>query len=496
MAKHQLNTPTFGDMPFELIIEEVKTPKIVKQHHRDARVMMPDLNEQAFYLDESYHPNSHYDDMGDAFWSAETESFEPTMASQSVVTEQTIIKPAKFHSNTPLETKKPESHKVNGAAQSDDPSDQQSPKDSPLNTVIKVIGVGGAGCNAVDYITHSTDIKHIELIAVNSDEQTLLNKSADRKIKLGDKGLGAGGDPVIGRRFAEEQEAQIRQHLEDTHMIFLSTSMGGGTGTGASPVIAKIASDMSILVVSVVYMPYDWEGKTEMANQGLEELQKYTDALIVLPNENLEYVEADDIDAQMARAHQVLADSITGIYEVLANHGMVNADFNDLKTACRFRGRALIGKGEASGKNDNRADTAVAEALENPLMDIQMFTHAKSMLINIKGRFGKQEIGHVKALLSNYVQEDRVKICLMPDSSMEDKLQIILIATGISCDPAEPKVSTTIEEEQVQEPAAPKKDVIPLSENKPNLRNRMDTKTWTNPRDMYQQPTLMRKQLD
>ncbi len=302
-----------------------------------------------------------------------------------------------------------------------------------MNTIIKAIGIGGGGCNALNFL-HESGVDYLETIAVNTDGQTLERTQATKHIKLGPNGLGAGGDPELGRRYAEEQKEQISEFLKDSNMVFLSTSMGGGTGTGSSPVVAKLANDLDILVFSVVYMPYEFEGKTERANHGLDELQKYSDALIVIPNDNLEHIDADDFHTQMSSAHQVLVNSISGVYEVLANHGMFNADFNDLKAVCKHRGRAIIGIGESGGRGEERVEQAVMDALNNPLIDIQKFDVAKSMLINLRGRFGKKEIAKVNSILSNYVQGGLVKICLMPDENLGDKLQITVIATGISHD--------------------------------------------------------------
>ena len=252
------------------------------------------------------------------------------------------------------------------------------------SAVLKVIGVGGGGCNAVNRMME-TNLAGVEYIAVNTDKQALKKCNAENKIQIGEKltrGLGAGGNPEIGQQSAEETIDTIVDIIEGSDMVFITAGMGGGTGTGAAPIIAKAAKDMGILTVGVVTRPFSFEGKKRaaQAEQGIGFLKKYVDSLVVVPNDKLlENCEKNTsmIDA-FAMADDVLRQGVQGISDLIAESALINVDFADVRSVMTDRGIAHMGVGH--GKGDNRAKDAVQEAIESPLLETHI-SGAKAILL-------------------------------------------------------------------------------------------------------------------
>jgi len=258
-----------------------------------------------------------------------------------------------------------------------------------LSPKILVFGVGGAGGNAINNMIRS-DLQGIKFIAANTDAQALLLADAENKIQLGltaTRGLGAGSYPEVGKNAAEEAYEEIEALLEGAHMIFITAGMGGGTGTGAAPVIAKMAKERDILTAAVVTKPFDFEGKyrMEIADEGIRELRKYVDTLIIVPNQNLFRVANVNTTVETAFqiADDVLHAGVRGITDLITMPGLINLDFADVKTVMKKMGKAMMGTGEADG--ENRAIRAVEEAISNPLLDEVSIRGAKGAIVNITG---------------------------------------------------------------------------------------------------------------
>lgn len=252
---------------------------------------------------------------------------------------------------------------------------------------IKVIGVGGCGCNAVNNMI-SAQLKGVEFLSCNTDIQTLRSSLSSGRIQIGAKltrGLGAGGSPDIGRSAALESEKDLRATLEDTDMVFITAGMGGGTGTGASPVVAQVAKDMGILTVAVVTKPFPFEGKRKMtqAEAGEKELAENVDALIVIPNNRLLSMAGKNVPLLEAfkMADEILINAVKGISDLINNTGLVNVDFNDVKAVMIEKGKALMGIGYGTG--ENRAAEAAQAAISSPLLEDMDIHGAKGLLINI-----------------------------------------------------------------------------------------------------------------
>ena len=251
---------------------------------------------------------------------------------------------------------------------------------------IKVVGVGGGGNNAVNRMIEA-NVKGVEFIAVNTDLQALSNSSAATKINIGDKttkGMGAGANPDAGAKAAEESSEEIRKAIEGADMIFITTGMGGGTGTGAAPVVAKIAKDMGILTVAIVTKPFNFEGKRRMrlAEQGIEELQKYVDSLVIIPNERLRAASETNVTLLNAFliADDVLRRGVQSISELINVPGLINLDFADVTTVMKDAGLAHMGVGNASGKD--KAEKAAKAAISSPLLETSI-NGAKGILVNV-----------------------------------------------------------------------------------------------------------------
>ncbi len=314
----------------------------------------------------------------------------------------------------------------------------------PTNTTfakIKVIGVGGGGGNAINTMIDSGQIQNVEFIAINTDAQALLTSKAETKLQIGSnhtKGLGSGADPEVGKEAAEESYDKIKDLLFDTDMVFITAGMGGGTGTGASPIIAEIAKESGALTVAVVTKPFNFEGRKRMeaAEVGIEDLRDKVDTLIVIPNQRLMEV----VDKKMTLidafklADNVLGQGVKGISDLITVPGLVNVDFADVKTIMADSGSALMGIGEASG--ENRAATAARMAIASPLLEISI-DGAQGILYNIIGGpdMTMSEVAEASAIISAAAAPDaNIIFGSRIDNEMGDKIKISVIATGFDED--------------------------------------------------------------
>ena len=312
----------------------------------------------------------------------------------------------------------------------------EQPHDSKVN--IKVIGVGGGGCNAVNRMI-STNIRGVEFVAINTDSQVIESSCASRKLVIGDKitrGLGAGANPDIGKRSAEESIEAVRNILDGADMVFITAGMGGGTGTGAAPVIAKAAKEMGILTVGIVTKPFGFEGKKRMsqAEAGINELSKRVDSLIVIPNERLKQVE--DTHITLANAFEIADDvlrrGVQSISELINVPGFVNLDFADVTTIMKNAGYAHMGVGAAKGPD--KAQLAAMSAISSPLLETNI-SGATGVLIAITAsdNIELDEVEIASALVSDEAHPDATIIwgaAFSPD--LKDEIRVTIIATGFS----------------------------------------------------------------
>lgn len=304
---------------------------------------------------------------------------------------------------------------------------------------IKVIGVGGGGGNAVAYMV-GQEIEGIEYISANTDAQALVNSNAPSQLQIGaniTKGLGAGADPELGRQAALEDREQIQEAISDANMLFITTGMGGGTGTGAAPVIAQIARDMNILTVAVVTRPFSFEGRrrTAVAMEGIQELEDSVDSLIVIPNDQLTAVmgkQATLRDA-FAAANEVLFTAVAGISELITRPGEINLDFADVRAIMTEKGTAMMGTGIGTG--DNRAAEAAEAAIHSPLLDDINLTGADGILVNVtsNGDLSIGEFMEIGEMVQSLAGDDAVvKVGTAIDEELDSQLRVTLVATGLS----------------------------------------------------------------
>ena len=307
-----------------------------------------------------------------------------------------------------------------------------------LSPRILVIGVGGAGGNIINSMKLS-GVEGVEFINVNTDSQQLKNSKVDKTLQLGPsctQGLGAGADPELGKKAADEVAGEIEEYLEGSHMVFLTAGMGGGTGTGASPVIARIAKDLGILTVGVVTKPFEMEGKRKInrADEGILELQKYVDNLIVIPNQNIFHLakpETSFTDA-LQFADNVLIDGVKSMIDVMVNTGIMNHDFADVKAVMSETGKVHLGTGIAEG--ENRVTEATEAAISNPLLENNSMKGAKGVLINIT--CGSDTSLHDIDLANNLVREEADEDAniiwgVQKDKNLDGKFKISVVSTGI-----------------------------------------------------------------
>ncbi|HET9643936.1 MAG TPA: cell division protein FtsZ [Burkholderiaceae bacterium] len=304
-------------------------------------------------------------------------------------------------------------------------------------TQIKVIGVGGGGGNAVEHMIRQ-GVQGVEFISANTDSQALARSSASQIIQLGHTGLGAGAKPEAGRAAAEEAVDRIRQTIEGAHMLFITGGMGGGTGTGAAPVIARVAKEMGILTVGVVTKPFEFEGRRrmKMADEGVNELEANVDSLIVVLNEKLLEVMGDDVTQEEAFAHanDVLKNAVGGISDIIHIPGLVNVDFEDVKTVMSEPGKAMMGTAQAGGPD--RAHKAAEAAVACPLLEGIDLSGARGVLVLIaasRATFKLSESRNAMNTIRRYAADDaHVIYGTAYDESLGDQLRVTVIATGLS----------------------------------------------------------------
>ena len=304
-------------------------------------------------------------------------------------------------------------------------------------TQIKVIGVGGGGSNAVEHMIGRA-VQGVEFISANTDAQALTRSSAHRVIQLGQSGLGAGSKPDKGREAAEAAVDDIRAAISGAHMLFITAGMGGGTGTGAAPVIARVAKEMGILTVGVVTKPFDWEGGRRMSNadNGLAELEANVDSLIVVLNEKLLEVLGDDItqDEAFAHANDVLKNAVGGIAEIINEYGHVNVDFEDVRTVMGEPGKAMMGTATASGPD--RARIAAEQAVACPLLEGIDLSGAKGVLVLVTAAKGSLKLSESRLAMSTinaYASPDaHVIYGAAYDDSLGEEIRVTVVATGLS----------------------------------------------------------------
>lgn len=368
---------------------------------------------------------------------------------------------------------------------------------------IKVIGVGGGGGNAVDRMVEY--VTGVEFISVNTDKQALNRSKASQKIQIGEKithGKGAGSKPEVGEKSAEESKEVIAELLKDTDMVFITAGMGGGTGTGAAPVVAQVAKDMGILTVGIVTTPFLFEGKRRMdqAQIGIQKLQQHVDSLIVIPNERLKNISEERITLQNAffAADDVLRQGVQSITDLIVIPGLVNLDFADVTSVMKDAGYALMGVGLASGKD--KAKIAAQNAISSPLLGTSI-QGAKGLIVNIKASpdIGLDEIQDASTMISEQADEDAVIIWgAALDEEMEDTISVIVIATGFPTTDAYgsvlPPIMPVVKKEEKKSPfqfgsqVASRPEPVrfgsaPRHQDKPVSRNSQP---------MYQQPSYGR----
>ncbi|GGK07622.1 cell division protein FtsZ [Pseudomonas matsuisoli] len=334
----------------------------------------------------------------------------------------------------------------------------------PQSAVIKVIGVGGGGGNAVNHMAKS-GIEGVEFICANTDAQALKNITARTVLQLGTgvtKGLGAGANPEVGRQAAMEDRDRIAEVLQGTDMVFITTGMGGGTGTGAAPIIAEVAKDMGILTVAVVTRPFPFEGRKRMviADEGIRSLAESVDSLITIPNEKLLTILGKDASllAAFSKADDVLSGAVRGISDIIKRPGMINVDFADVKTVMSEMGMAMMGTGCASGPN--RAREATEEAIRNPLLEDVNLQGARGILVNITAGpdLSLGEYSDVGSIIEQFASEHAtVKVGTVIDPDMRDELHVTVVATGLGARIEKPVkvVDNTIQQAQPIAAAAP-----------------------------------------
>ena len=306
------------------------------------------------------------------------------------------------------------------------------------NAVIKVLGVGGGGGNAINHMLNA-NIEGVDFICANTDAQALKNSEVRTVLQLGSnvtKGLGAGADPVIGREAALEDRDRIQEAIEGADMVFITAGMGGGTGTGAAPVVAEVARELGILTVAVVTKPFPFEGRKRglIADKGIEELGQYVDSLITIPNEKLLNVFGRDMSLLNAfkAANDVLLGAVQGIAELITRPGLINVDFADVRTVMSEMGMAMMGSGSSRG--DSRARDAAEEAIRSPLLEDVNLTGARGILVNITAGLDLTigDFDEVGTTVKEFACDDAIVVVgTVIDPDMTDDLRVTVVATGL-----------------------------------------------------------------
>lgn len=345
----------------------------------------------------------------------------------------------------------------------------------PQNAVIKVVGIGGGGGNAVEHMMAGS-IEGVEFICANTDAQALKNSSAHTVIQLGEaitRGLGAGANPEIGRRSAEEDRERIKEVLSGADMVFLTSGMGGGTGTGAAPVFAQIAKELGILTVAVTTRPFSFEGKVRMqvADAGIANLSQYVDSLITIPNNKLLSVLGKNVTLVNAfkAANDVLRGAVQGIAELITRPGLINVDFADVRTVMSEMGMAMMGTGIASG--ENRARIAAEAAISSPLLEDVDMTGARGVLVNITAGLDMSigEFEEVGDAIKNITSDTAtVVVGTVIDPELRDEVRVTVIVTGLGRKQATPAAKLmdstrsdgTVDYQQLERPTVMRKHAV------------------------------------
>lgn len=344
----------------------------------------------------------------------------------------------------------------------------------PQNAIIKVVGVGGGGGNAIEHMM-SASIEGVEFICANTDAQALRNSSANTLIQLGEtitRGLGAGANPEIGRKSAEEDRERIKSVLSGADMVFITAGMGGGTGTGAAPIFAQIAKELGILTVAVTTKPFTFEGKVRMqvAEAGIANLSQYVDSLITIPNNKLLSVLGKNVSLVNAfkAANDVLRGAVQGIAELITRPGLINVDFADVRTVMSEMGMAMMGTGVASG--ENRARLAAASAISSPLLEDVDMNGARGVLVNITAGMDMSigEFEEVGEEIRNIASDSAtVVVGTVIDPSLQDEIRVTVIVTGLGRKDAPiiktmeaTKMDGTVDYQQLEKPAVMRKQQV------------------------------------
>ena len=307
---------------------------------------------------------------------------------------------------------------------------------------ILVVGVGGGGCNAVNRMIEA-ELRNVNFIALNTDKQDLDMSRAESKLQIGEKltkGLGAGGNPEVGQKSAEENVEDISKLLSGADMVFVTAGMGGGTGTGAAPIVAKIAKDMGILTVGVVTRPFSFEGRrrSEHAEMGIKFLNQFVDSIVIVPNDKLLTIAepSTTMVEALRMADEILKHGVQSITELISDNSLINADFADVQTIMRDRGVAHMGIGQ--GKGENKVKDAVKNAVESPLLETQV-AGAKAILLNIAGGqdMGMLDVSEASTLIQNVADQDAIIIFgTSIKEDLKDEMRITVIATGFENRPS------------------------------------------------------------
>lgn len=340
--------------------------------------------------------------------------------------------------------------------------DREEPK--RLSAQLKVVGVGGGGCNAIDSMINR-GLRGVEFVAVNTDAQVLDESVANQKIQLGTavtRGLGAGADPNVGKKAAEEDREKISRVLEGSDMVFVTAGMGGGTGTGAAPIVASVAKSLGALVIGIVTKPFSWEGKQRMKNadDGIKELKQYVDSLIVIPNSRILSIidTATAARAAFDKPNEILYEATRGIADIITIKGIINVDFADVRTVMRDSGHALMGCGISSG--ENRAVEAAQKAISSPLLEGVSIKGAKNILLNVSGAHNMtmQEIEAGNQIIFEAAGEEaNVIFGVVNKDEMSEYISYTVIATGFASDAKMNSISSIKKEKE--EKAKEKKNI-------------------------------------
>ena len=314
-------------------------------------------------------------------------------------------------------------------------------EDQPKAAVIRVIGVGGGGGNAVEHMMKSS-VQGVEFIAANTDAQHLEKLSVPTKLQLGPattKGLGAGAQPNVGRAAAQEDRDKLSELVSGADMVFITAGMGGGTGTGAAPVIAEVARELDVLSVAVVTRPFTHEGRTRIAEDGIAELGQHVDSLIAVPNDKLLEVlgKKAKLSVALATANNVLRDAVQGIADIIMRPGIINVDFADVRTVMAERGLAIMGTGEAEG--ENRAAEATDRAMHNPLLAGVSMHGARGVVVNVTASedIHITEFMEVGEIVRNLTAEDAtVVLGTVQDETLGERMRVTVVGTGLGAAPA------------------------------------------------------------